>query len=38
MPAFGGLTGHVDMGRIEKEGSAWCFTETEIFGPIEVKY
>jgi len=38
MPAFGALTGHVDMGRIEKEGSAWCFTEAEIFGPIEVKY
>lgn len=34
MPAFGALTGHIDMNRIEKTGSAWCFTDTEIFGPI----
>lgn len=38
MPAFGGLTGHVDMGKIEKAGRAWCFTEAEIFGPVEVQY
>lgn len=34
MPAFGALTGHIDIGKFEKTGKAWCFTESEIFGPI----